>query len=191
MDEFRKHSWAVTDANLRNPCEVEIVPGQAISCVDKRLFVRPPQFARKPYPGLVGLPYDWGGSDSIKTFDNKLARGFLAGNIGATFWGGDHYSVTAGVDCSGLVKNVWELDDHILTADLPKATTGLTELNQMRIGDVFLLAGHHVVLFREQVKPDGASLALKVTEASSRCGSVCDSLYEIDFLHGYKLRRRK
>lgn len=56
---------------------------------------------------------------------------------------------------------------------------------------VFLLEGHHVVLFRERLKSGGASLAFRVTEAASRCGSVCYSLYEIDFFDGFKIRRRK
>jgi hypothetical protein len=46
------------------------------------------------------------------------------------------------------------------------------------------------MLYREQVPTDGASLAIHVTEATSRCGSVCDSVYEIDFFHDFTLRRR-
>jgi hypothetical protein len=66
----------------------------------------------------------------------------------------------------------------------------LLTLERLRVGDALLLAGHHVVLYREQVLVDGASLAIRVTEATSRCGAVCDSVYEIDFFHDFTLRRR-
>lgn len=190
MNKFRRHPWILSDLHLRNPCEVQVVAGQPIDCADRRLFVRPPQLARLPARAQVGLPYDWGGDDSLEVFDAKLAKGFIAGNIGDTFWTDEKKRVTAGVDCSGLVKNVWGLQSHVETARLERFSSALSQLNQLRVGDIFLLPGKHVVLFRAQLRPDGASLALKVTEASSRCGSVCDSVYEIDFFHGYKLRRR-
>ena len=46
-----------------------------------------------------------------------------------------------------------------------------------------------IALYRQQEKPYGASLAIRATEASSRCGAVCDSLYEIDHFQDYALRR--
>jgi hypothetical protein len=61
----------------------------------------------------------------------------------------------------------------------------------LRLGDAFLLPGHHVMLYRQQVRTDGASLAIRVTHAAPRCGAVCDSIFEIDFFHDYALRRRK
>jgi hypothetical protein len=36
---------------------------------------------------------------------------------------------------------------------------------------------------------DGASIGIRVTEAASRYGAVCDSIYEIDHLKDYALRR--
>ena len=192
MDAFRDERWYPSDDNLRNPCKVEIVPGGGINCRREDRFVRPPQFVRRPYAvPQIGVPYDWGGRDSVKTFERKLAQGYVAGNIGGTFWADGRRRVTTGVDCSGLVSNVWQLGAHVPTADLDSVSTPLLGLNRMRVGDAFLLAGHHVMLYREQVAIDGASLAIRVTEATSRCGSVCDSVYEIDFFHDFTLRRRK
>jgi hypothetical protein len=190
MTEYQTHPWNVTNKNLRDPCEEEIIDGQEPDCPIKR-FVRPPQFVRKPYPDLIGLAYDWGGADTLRAYDDKLARGYVAGNIGDTFWTKGKPRVTAGIDCSGLVSNVWKLDGSYQTDSLAKVSVPLTQLDQLRVGDIFLLEGHHVVLFREQLTPDGASMAIRVTEAASRCGSVCDSTYEIDFFDGYKIRRRK
>jgi hypothetical protein len=97
--------------------------------------------------------------------------------------------VTAGVDCSGLVSNTWHLDHHAGTSELLDLTEPVARLDRMRIGDVLLLPDHHVALYREQVDLDGASIGIRVTEAASRCGAVCDSVYEIDYLQDYMLRR--
>jgi hypothetical protein len=192
MDAYRDHPWTLTDGNLRNPCETAIVPGVPIACRRPDRFVLPPEEARRPRPAaMTGVPYDWGGTDSLDRFDQKIKQGYIAGNIGGTFWSSDARRVTAGVDCSGLVANVWRLSRHVGTSELPQVTERVAALDRMRIGDALLLPEHHIALYREQMKPDGASLAIRVTEASSRCGSVCDSVYEIDHFHGYALRRSK
>lgn len=192
MDAYRDETWTLTDNNRRSPCEGAIVAGIPVSCPHRRLFVWPPREVKKPYPNpMKGLPYDWGGADSIEGFRKKLELGYAAGNIGDTFWADGAERVTTGVDCSGFVSNVWKLGPHVPTSKLDEFTTPVAELNKMRAGDALLFAGVHVVLFREQVMPDGASLYLRVTEATSRCGSVCDSVYEIDYLHNFTLRRRK
>ncbi len=190
MDAYRDHSWTLTEQNLRHPCEVEIVQGIPIACTRRNRFVLPPDEARDRPPVVkTGLPYDWGGSDTIERFDQKIQQGYVAGNIGGTFWSSEVRRVTAGVDCSGLVSNVWQLGRHVGTTELPDITKRVAALDRMRTGDVLLLPDHHIALYRQQEKPDGASLAIRVTEASSRCGSVCDSLYEIDHFQDYALRR--
>jgi hypothetical protein len=190
MDAYRDHAWTLTEENLRNPCEAEIVPGIPIACIRKTRFVLPPEEAReRPPVAMRGLPYDWGGSDTIERFDQKIKQGYIAGNIGGTFWSTEVRRVTAGVDCSGLVSNVWQLGRHVGTTELPDITRRVEALDRMRTGDVLLLPDHHIALYRRQEKPDGASLAIRVTEASSRCGAVCDSLYEIDHFQDYALRR--
>jgi hypothetical protein len=190
MDAYRDHAWTLTEENLRNPCEAEIVPGIPVACVRKTRFILPPEEARgRPPVAMRGLPYDWGGSDTIEKFDQKIKQGYIAGNIGGTFWSTEVRRVTAGVDCSGLVSNVWELGRHVGTTELPDITQRVEALDRMRTGDVLLLPEHHSALYRQQEKPDGASLAIRVTEASSRCGAVCDSLYEIDHFQDFALRR--
>jgi hypothetical protein len=190
MDAYRDHRWTLKRDNLRNPCERQIVAGVAIECRNKKRFVLPAAETRTSTPAaMIGLPYDWGGKDTIESFDDKIKRGYTAGNIGGTFWRGDTRRVTAGVDCSGLVSNVWQLGHHIGTSELPDVTKRVATLDRLRLGDALLLPDHHIRLYREQVAPDGASLAIRVTEASSRCGSVCDSVYEIDQFNDYALRR--
>jgi len=192
MDAYRDETWTLIDKNRRSPCDAVVVDGIPVSCPHPKLFVWPPREVKQPYPNpMKGLPYDWGGADSIDEFRKKLDRAYAAGNIGDTFWADGAERVTTGVDCSGFVSNVWKLGLHIPTRKLDDYTTPVAELNKMLVGDALLLAGVHVVLYREQVMPDGASIYLRVTEATSRCGSVCDSIYEIDYFHNYTLRRRK
>jgi len=192
MDAYRDHKWILTDSNLRNPCETTIVPEIPVACRRRDRFILPPEQARSSRPAVMrGLPYDWGGTDSIERFDQKIKQGYTAGNIGGTFWLANARRVTAGVDCSGLVSNVWGFGRHIGTSELPDVTERVTTLDRLRIGDVLLAPEHHVALYREQVTLDGASLAIRVTEASSRCGSVCDSIYEIDHFNDFALRRLK
>ena len=167
-----------------------ITPGVEIDCRNQSRFVLPSEQERLRTPvAMRGVPYDWGGSDSLERFDDKIKRGFIAGNIGGTFWSAGSRRVTAGVDCSGLVSNVWHLDHHAGTSELPDLTEPVARLDRMRVGDVLLLPDHHVALYREQVDLDGASIGIRVTEAASRCGAVCDSIYEIDHFQNYMLRR--
>jgi hypothetical protein len=190
MDAYRDHAWILTDNNVRNPCEMIVVPEVPIACRKEDRFILPPEQARRPRPvAMTGLPYDWGGTDSIERFDQKIQHGYTAGNIGGTFWSAGARRVTAGVDCSGLVSNVWGLGRHVGTSELPEVTERVATLDRLRIGDALLLPDHHVALYRGQVTLDGASLAIRVTEASSRCGSVCDSTYEIDHFNDFALRR--
>jgi hypothetical protein len=192
MNAYRDHHWTLTDDNLRNPCETVVVAGTPIACRRPDRFVPPPEVARRSRPAdMTGVPYDWGGSDSLERFDQKIEQGYIAGNIGGTFWPDGTRRVTAGVDCSGFVANVWKLGRHIETSELAQVTERVGSLDRMRVGDALLLPDRHIALYRGQVKPDGASLAIRVTEAASRCGSVCDSTYEIDHFHGYALRRSK
>jgi hypothetical protein len=190
MDAYRDHRWTLVEANRRNPCSAMIMPGVEVDCRRQWRFVLPSEQERLRTPvAMRGVPYDWGGSDSLERFDDKIKRGFIAGNIGGTFWSAGSRRVTAGVDCSGLVSNVWQLDHHAGTSELPHLTEPVARLDRMRVGDVLLRPDHHVALYREQVDLDGASIGIRVTEAASRCGAVCDSVYEIDHFHDYMLRR--
>ncbi len=190
MNAYRDHAWTLTHDNLRNPCARVVVAGTQFICRRPDRFVPPPEVARRELPAaMTGVPYDWGGSDSLERFDQKIKQGYIAGNIGGTFWPHGTRRVTAGVDCSGFVANVWKLGRHVGTSELAQVSERVPALDRMRVGDALLLPDHHVALYRGQVEPDGASLAIRVTEAASRCGSVCDAVYEIDHFHGYALRR--
>jgi hypothetical protein len=192
MDAYRDHRWTLSETNRRNPCSAMIVAGLEFECRNRQRFVVPAEQLRLRTPvAMRGVPYDWGGNDSLDRFDDKIKRGFVAGNIGGTFWSAGSRRVTAGVDCSGLVSNVWHLDHHAGTSELPDLTEPVAQLHHMRLGDVLLLPDHHVALYREQVDLDGASIGIRVTEAASRCGAVCDSVYEIDHFENYMLRRVK
>jgi hypothetical protein len=184
MNSYRDENWMADDRNVRNPCN------SPINVCAKNRFVLPPRESLRPLPEhFVGVAYDWGGADSVVDYRQKLAVGVTAGNIGGKFWAAGSPRVTAGVDCSGFVSNVWGLGQHVSTSDLGNITYAVDELKAMRTGDAMLLRNHHVALFREQVLLDGASLSIHVTEATSRCGFVCDSIYDIDQFNNYSLVR--
>ncbi len=184
MNSYRDERWMADDRSFRNPCN-----SQANGCAKDR-FVLPPRETLRPLPEhFLGVAYDWGGADTIGDYRHKLAVGMTAGNIGGTFWAAGSPRVTAGVDCSGFVSNVWGLGQHVSTSDLGNITYPVDKLKDMRIGDAMLLPNHHVALFRGQVLLDGASLSIHVTEATSRCGFVCDSIYDIDQFNNYSLIR--
>jgi hypothetical protein len=152
MDAYRDHRWTLLEANRRNPCSAIVMPGVEINCRNQSRFVLPSEQERLRTPvAMRGVPYDWGGSDSLERFDDKIKRGFVAGNIGGTFWSARSRRVTAGVDCSGFVSNIWHLDHHAGTSELPDLTEPVARLDRMRVGDVLLLPDRHVALYREQV----------------------------------------
>jgi hypothetical protein len=97
-----------------------IMSGVEINCLNQSRFVHPSEQERLCTPvAMRGGPYDWGGSDSLERFDDMIKRGFIAGNIGGTFWSAASRRVTAGVDSSGLVSNIWHLDHHAGTSEPP------------------------------------------------------------------------
>src|SRR5215467_9704081 len=62
----------------------------------------------KPDQRITGVPYDWGGVDSIEEFEAKLKKGFAAGSHSR-----DGISdCTAGIDCSGFVAFCWGQRSH-------------------------------------------------------------------------------
>jgi hypothetical protein len=98
----------------------------------------------------VGIPYCWGGFDSIDSFDRAVARGKSAG-----FIFNDHRSrhpsssrFAAGVDCSGLVSRCWELPSKYSTGRFAEDAVPLRSWNRLRPGDIINKPVHHVLLFK-------------------------------------------
>lgn len=99
----------------------------------------------------TGLPYKWGGFDTPESFDAGLATGKFAG---------DAYSAekrkhlddavsthAVGIDCSGFVSRCWQLPRSYSTRELPQLCTEITDLSQLKPGDILNTHNRHVRLF--------------------------------------------
>lgn len=88
--EAVSHRWTCRGENARN------------SCIGPRY-----RSDWRPGEHVTGIPYNWGGIDSPRTFQAKLERGYAAG---AHSWDGINRCST-GMDCSGFVSYCWGVRD--------------------------------------------------------------------------------
>jgi hypothetical protein len=120
---------------------------------------------------VTGLPYRWGGADTIEAFDRKLSQGLAAGAH-------SYYGVlgcAAGTDCSGFVTFSWGLSSsgHAYSTSNLREIAGKPKYNwfsDMKPGDALNKPGSHVVLFTGYNR-DGS---INICEASgSQARVVC------------------
>jgi len=99
----------------------------------------------------VGVPYKWGGFNSLETFERGIKAGKAAGDLYSADkrrLGGKAVSASAvGLDCSGFISRCWKLRDKQSTASLAGLCVKLHSLAELRPGDVLNSEGGHVVLF--------------------------------------------
>lgn len=134
----------------------------------------------------TGLPYLWGGGDSIAQFKDKIAQGKPAGNICTSrdyrkVNGKKVYTLTdavgvAGVDCSGFVTRALGYPARVkhVTSDFgPQLSVQIT-VNEIKPGDIANKAGSHVMMILAVRKPANGSppSQLEVIEAVKNPGGV-------------------
>lgn len=169
---------------------------------------------------FTGMPYSYGGSDTPEILFEKVKQRRPVGQLGdpiRTGTGCLNDTFTAGIDCSAFVARAWSLDPgcdkpngrraidtRSIGSEDPKTVYPgvcqfrLPKYGLLAEGDTINKAGNHVVLFIETLglkgghsSLDGASLMVRVLEAASRCSGVCESIYELDYFHGWTMHRRK
>lgn len=103
-------------------------------------------------PGIrqTGMPYQWGGFDTPRSFLSSLERGEFAGDV-STAWKRSHGDAAVsrhacGIDCSGFVSRCWRLSRPVSTRDLPSICDALPAWSDLKPGDI-LLNDRHVLLF--------------------------------------------
>ena len=135
-----------------------------------------------------GMPYKWGGNDSIETFNEGLKNGKKAGdrctakhrNCRGKYMGSYQ---AVGVDCSGLISQVWELKKKYSTSTLPTISTRITK-KQLQAGDILNKRGHVMLFYRKT-----RSGRLCVYEASAKDWKVsarCYSRYQLREYSAYR-----
>jgi len=105
----------------------------------------------QPGQPSIGVPYKWGGFNSLETFERGIKAGKAAGDLYSDEkrrLGGKAVSASAvGIDCSGFISRCWKLNDKQSTGSLAALCVKLHSLAELRPGDVLNYDGGHVVLF--------------------------------------------
>lgn len=98
-----------------------------------------------------GVPYKWGGFDSLESFDRGIRAGKAAGDIYTPdkrrLVGKAVSSQAVGLDCSGFISRCWRLEKKYSTDSLPGLCVRLGSLAELRPGDILDRPGGHVSMF--------------------------------------------
>lgn len=116
----------------------------------------PNQFKNVTSMQATGIPYNWGGQDSLDStsysapwlnFLDAINKGAYAGNVN-TSAGYGYITGTAGVDCSGFVQSVFNIKDSKLsTVTLLDNYFTKINLNDIKHMDILDKPHDHVVIF--------------------------------------------
>lgn len=124
-------------------------------------FRQRPTYLSRTAGRYKSIPYDWGGFDSVATYNN-----YMNGRSG-TYKAGDRKerfeprnstaSCSRGVDCSGFVSRCWGLTAKEGTSSLPRISAEIPA-RALQTGDILNKAGKHVLIFdKRATNPRGGS----------------------------------
>ena len=180
--------WTLRPANflqsgIANDCEPP----------EGRYWTRPTRLSEAHVGKKVaGIPYKWGGFDSVEQFKHRLsgANPALAGDVCTCR--DDRYNSclvpgAAGIDCSGFVSRAWGLPEHKGTTQLAQMAADLPDLFHLKPGDMLDRPGSHVRLFI-RFEP-GPEVRLRTLESAVSCGGVCERVYTPVQLMSYRPMR--
>lgn len=109
-----------------------------------------PTYLKAVESSYVSVPYDWGGFDSVSTYNdfmNSTRRVYKAGDRKEGFEARNYTAnCSRGVDCSGFVSRCWGLAAKEGTGSLPRIST-VIRVADLQTGDILNRAGKHVVIF--------------------------------------------
>ncbi len=149
----------------------------------------------QPGEPSAGVPYKWGGFDTLASFARGIRAGKAAGdlyNAEKRRKGGAAVSGEAvGVDCSGFISRCWKLDEKKDTGSLAVLCAKLNSCAELRPGDVLNQAGGHVVLFVRWVDATQTRAVFYEAEPFSRVRASERQVPEMLALGYVPLRYRK
>lgn len=117
---------------------------------------QPAQFTNLTTANVIGIPYDWGGEDGIDSnsfsapwisFSDAMNKGAYAGNVNT---GSDHGYIqgTAGIDCSGFVQAVFDIEaSKLSTSTMFETYFTKINLSDIKHMDILDRPGDHVLIF--------------------------------------------
>lgn len=200
-ESYLNHSWTPTDINKMNSATGEKWTDS--NGVEHDIWVKTPDDRFSTDGGWwtinavqVGVPYMWGGYDTLTRFDAGISNGKAAGDMETSEpWGS---SKAVGVDCSGFVSRVWGFPDNVKygTSQLPNHSKHLTkkdasgkivsDYDKLEEGDILLNEGRHVMLYISTSTVGGIEI-YTVYEAVSGDWKVAQNKYKkADIVSKYK-----
>ena len=100
-----------------------------------------------------GLPYKWGGFDTVQSFVDGIKQGRPAGDAFTAQKRDMNNSAVSshvvGVDCSGLVARCWRMPASFSTYEIAKYCERLPDYEALRPGDVVNKEHEHISIFVE------------------------------------------
>lgn len=155
-ERYARHPWRPFARNIRH-----IVDGDGIR-VDTPDIGYKPVSGRDGWwvPGEVnrGIPYKWGGFDSLASFDTGVGAGLAAGDVSSPAKRqANNKAVSAfavGLDCSGYISRCLKLPRVYDTAELPTVCDVLKSASDLQPGDLLNIPRQHVLLIAGWARPD-------------------------------------
>lgn len=161
-------------------------------------IMRTPNTATKSAPNHLnhnndtyqaGLPYCWGGNDSIQTFDSILGDK----TAGDTNTSAAVISDVTGVDCSGFIQRVYEISGNKISTSMMSSYFYVKPWNDLILGDIMNKSGDHVVMHISSEKDANGNIVGVSTIESTTAGyaqKVKSYSRSVSNLSGYVGMRR-
>jgi len=127
----------------------------------------------------IGVPYKWGGFDSMDQFRDKISQGYGAGSYSSD----GVLSCITGVDCSGYVSRCWEQTSKYGTSTIHGISDELGSTDDMKKADAFNKAGSHIVMLNYYHR-DGSPVIMEAAGGSFRKALFRKATWT--YLNGYK-----
>jgi len=151
-ESYRVHRWHPTQANVFHGDDVA---GIRVDTPDAGFR---PQGGEEVRPGWwvpgqinVGIPYQWGGFDTPRKFDQAVAAGKYAGDIYThrkrALLDNAVSQQACGIDCSGFISRCWRLERSYSTRELAGLCVPLDRFSDLRTGDLVNKKNVHALLF--------------------------------------------
>ncbi|RYD72763.1 MAG: hypothetical protein EOP84_22620 [Verrucomicrobiaceae bacterium] len=146
---YASHRWEASEKNILHGLDRSKIPVRTPNR---------PADAPSPDEGLwtvgavnIGVPYKWGGFDTLESFDKGISSGKAAGDLYTLEKrrkGGAAVSPYAvGIDCSGFISRCWKLPKKQSTSTLPSICRPLASPSELLPGDILNTTNGHVLLF--------------------------------------------
>lgn len=163
-ESYVNHSWKAEEKNTRHGT----FGGVEIHTPDRAGGRAQPLEAGWVVGDNQGVPYKWGGFDTLASFERGIRAGKAAGDVytsekrqlGGKAVSGD----VVGVDCSGFISRCWKLSGKHSTTMLFGISERLASPADLRPGDIMNTGGGHVLLFVKWL--DGAKTNALFYEAA-------------------------